>query len=149
MSSKTLKTFLAEATLEFLYSRNVAPYMSIDWEMLDANGGLIENAARDESFIVLKLGTHSISNFELADNKFYFSCRFGGKDSACVIPTCAILAIYNNENGQGTAFNIAMDYEIEQAEREHAQQHQGTIAITKKDEDKKPVKRVSHLTVVK
>jgi stringent starvation protein B len=142
MLTKTLKTHLVEAVVNYLLSRDKNPHITVEWETLDKRKGSIENVTRDSSHVVLNLSAQATNNFNIENNAFIFNVRFGGINTQLVVPTAAIQFVYDLGTEEGMVFNPRLDLLTELAEfplietLEH-------ISITKKP------KLASHLTVVK
>jgi len=154
------KPYLFRALYEWIIDNEGTPYLLVD--ATKANVQVPRHLVKDGQ-IVLNASPNAIRDWFTDNSAISFNTRFSGKAENIYIPMKALLAIYAQENGLGTAFpeelgeggaenkaaredpierkkQIELDLLTEIAEEQDRQ--------TDKDE-KKPSKKVSHLKVIK
>ena len=117
---KTLKTRTFEAALYYMCDRGAIPHIVIDWKILNCFDGFVDvEHEEDEVSVTLNIDPNAVHNFEIVENYLHFNCRFDGLVSNCVVPTAAILAIYDKyDRVEDVTFNAFDDMQIQIAESE-------------------------------
>lgn len=121
------RPYLLRAFYEWIVDNNLTPYIVVDAE---APMATLPMQFVQDGRITLDVSPDAVVRLELGKETVSFSARFAGQAMDVVFPTEAVLAIFAQENGQGT-FLPEPDYSTYQAQKEEV------------------TKPVSHLRVVK
>ena len=94
-----LRSYLFDATYEWLVDHDLTPYILIDTEI---EGTMVpEEYTEPDGKIVLNLSPNSISDYQYSDECITFEASFDEKNYRISIPFEAILALYSEETDQG------------------------------------------------
>lgn len=121
------RPYLLRAFYEWIVDNHLTPYIVVD---ANAPMAILPMQYVQEGRITLDVSPEAVVRLELGNETVSFSARFAGQAMDVVFPTEAVLAIFAQENGQGT-YMPEPDY---------------SSFKTDKDE---PTKTSSHLRVVK
>ena len=69
--------------------------------------------------IVLNASYDATSGLQLGNDFIEFKARFGGKPHDIIVPLRRVVAIYARENGQGMAFALDDEPQVQWADTEH------------------------------
>ena len=112
MSTVSTKPYLLRAIWEWCVDQGFTPYLAT---LVDENTRVPPGYARDGQ-IVLNLSPDATGQLQMANDFISFQGRFGGVAHSLVIPVANVIAIYARENGQGMAFEPALEGGEEAAE---------------------------------
>ena len=112
MSTVSTKPYLLRATWEWCVDQGFTPYLAT---LVDENTRVPPGYARDGQ-IVLNLSPDATGQLQMDNEYISFQGRFGGVAHSLVIPVANVIAIYARENGQGMAFEPALEGGEEAAE---------------------------------
>lgn len=112
MSTVSTKPYLLRAIWEWCVDQGFTPYLAT---RVDENTRVPPGYARDGQ-IVLNLSPDATGQLQMENEYISFQGRFGGVAHSLVIPVANVIAIYARENGQGMAFEPALDAGEEAAE---------------------------------
>jgi len=112
MSTVSTKPYLLRAIQEWLVDQGFTPYLAT---LVDENTRVPPGYARDGQ-IVLNLSPDATGQLQMDNEYISFQGRFGGVAHSLVIPVANVIAIYARENGQGMAFEPALEGGEEAAE---------------------------------
>lgn len=157
MSTVSTKPYLLRAIWEWCVDQGFTPYLAT---LVDENTRVPPGYARDGQ-IVLNLSPDATGQLQMENEYISFQGRFGGVAHSLVIPVANVIAIYARENGQGMAFEPALEAGEEAGEAgvEDASTAgdatEGTVGAAALREESPPADapprppRGSHLKVVK
>lgn len=112
MSTVSTKPYLLRAIWEWCVDQGFTPYLAT---LVDENTRVPPGYARDGQ-IVLNLSPDATGQLQMDNEYISFQGRFGGVAHSLVIPVANVIAIYARENGQGMAFEPALEGGEEAAE---------------------------------
>ena len=112
MTTISTKPYLLRAIWEWCVDQGFTPYLAT---LVDENTRVPPGYARDGQ-IVLNLSPDATGQLQMANDFISFQGRFGGVAHSLVIPVANVIAIYARENGQGMAFEPALEGGEEAAE---------------------------------
>ena len=112
MSTVSTKPYLLRAIWEWCVDQGFTPFLAT---RVDENTRVPPGYARDGQ-IVLNLSPDATGQLQMENEYISFQGRFGGVAHSLVIPVANVIAIYARENGQGMAFEPALDAGEEAAE---------------------------------
>ena len=112
MSTVSTKPYLLRAIWEWCVDQGYTPYLAT---LVDENTRVPPGYARDGQ-IVLNLSADATGQLQMENEYISFQGRFGGVAHSLVIPVANVIAIYARENGQGMAFEPALEGGEEAAE---------------------------------
>ncbi len=112
MSTVSTKPYLLRAIWEWCVDQGFTPYLAT---RVDENTRVPPGYARDGQ-IVLNLSPDATGQLQMENEYISFQGRFGGVAHSLVIPVANVIAIYARENGQGMAFEPALEAGEEVAE---------------------------------
>ena len=112
MSTVSTKPYLLRAIWEWCVDQGFTPYLAT---LVDENTRVPPGYARDGQ-IVLNLSPGATGQLQMDNEYISFQGRFGGVAHSLVIPVANVIAIYARENGQGMAFEPALEGGEEAAE---------------------------------
>ena len=112
MSTVSTKPYLLRAIWEWCVDQGYTPYLAT---LVDENTRVPPGYARDGQ-IVLNLSPDATGQLQMDNEYISFQGRFGGVAHSLVIPVANVIAIYARENGQGMAFEPALEGGEEAAE---------------------------------
>lgn len=112
MSTVSTKPYLLRAIWEWCVDQGFTPYLAT---LVDENTRVPPGYARDGQ-IVLNLSPDATGQLQMDNEYIGFQGRFGGVAHSLVIPVANVIAIYARENGQGMAFEPALEGGEEAAE---------------------------------
>ena len=112
MSTVSTKPYLLRAIWEWCVDQGFTPYLAT---LVDENTRVPPGYARDGQ-IVLNLSPDATGQLQIDNEYISFQGRFGGVAHSLVIPVANVIAIYARENGQGMAFEPALEGGEEAAE---------------------------------
>ena len=112
MSTVSTKPYLLRAIWEWCVDQGFTPYLAA---LVDEHTRIPPGYARDGQ-IVLNLSPDATGQMQMANDFISFQARFGGAAHSLVIPVANVIAIYARENGQGMAFEPALEGGEEAAE---------------------------------
>ena len=112
MSTVSTKPYLLRAIWEWCVDQGFTPYLAT---LVDENTRVPPGYARDGQ-IVLNLSPDATGQLQMDNEYISFQGRFGGVAHSLVIPVANVIAIYARENGQGMAFEPALEGGEEVAE---------------------------------
>ena len=113
MSTVSTKPYLLRAIWEWCVDQGFTPYLAT---LVDENTRVPPGYARDGQ-IVLNLSPDATGQLQMDNEYISFQGRFGGVAHSLVIPVANVIAIYARENGQGMAFEPALEGGEEVAEQ--------------------------------
>ena len=113
MSTVSTKPYLLRAIWEWCVDQGFTPYLAT---LVDENTRVPPGYARDGQ-IVLNLSPDATGQLQMDNEYISFQGRFGGVAHSLVIPVANVIAIYARENGQGMAFEPALEGSEEVAEQ--------------------------------
>ena len=105
MSTVSTKPYLLRAIWEWCVDQGFTPFLAT---RVDENTRVPPGYARDGQ-IVLNLSPDATGQLQMENEYISFQGRFGGVAHSLVIPVANVIAIYARENGQGMAFEPALD----------------------------------------
>lgn len=109
MSTVSTKPYLLRAIWEWCVDQGFTPYLAT---LVDENTRVPPGYARDGQ-IVLNLSPDATGQLQMENEYISFQGRFGGVAHSLVIPVANVIAIYARENGQGMAFEPALEADEE------------------------------------
>ena len=109
MSTVSTKPYLLRAIWEWCVDQGFTPYLAT---LVDENTRVPPGYARDGQ-IVLNLSPDATGQLQMDNEYISFQGRFGGVAHSLVIPVANVIAIYARENGQGMAFPLDDDVEVQ------------------------------------
>jgi len=109
MELPSTKPYLLRAIWEWCCDQGFTPYLAA---LVDENTRVPPGYARDGQ-IVLNLSPDATGQLQMANDFISFQGRFGGVAHSLVIPVANVIAIYARENGQGMAFPLDDDVEVQ------------------------------------
>ena len=112
MTTVSTKPYLLRAIWEWCVDQGFTPYLAT---LVDENTRVPPGYARDGQ-IVLNLSPDATGQLQMDNEYISFQGRFGGVAHSLVIPVANVIAIYARENGQGMAFEPALEGGEEAAE---------------------------------
>ena len=112
MTTISTKPYLLRAIWEWCVDQGFTPYLAT---LVDENTRVPPGYARDGQ-IVLNLSPDATGQLQIDNEYISFQGRFGGVAHSLVIPVANVIAIYARENGQGMAFEPALEGGEEAAE---------------------------------
>lgn len=112
MTTISTKPYLLRAIWEWCVDQGFTPYLAT---LVDENTRVPPGYARDGQ-IVLNLSPDATGQLQMDNEYISFQGRFGGVAHSLVIPVANVIAIYARENGQGMAFEPALEGGEEAAE---------------------------------
>ena len=112
MCTVSTKPYLLRAIWEWCVDQGFTPYLAT---LVDENTRVPPGYARDGQ-IVLNLSPDATGQLQMDNEYISFQGRFGGVAHSLVIPVANVIAIYARENGQGMAFEPALEGGEEAAE---------------------------------
>ena len=112
MSTVSTKPYLLRAIWEWCVDQGFTPYLAT---LVDEDTRVPPGYARDGQ-IVLNLSPDATGQLQMDNEYISFQGRFGGVAHSLVIPVANVIAIYARENGQGMAFEPALEGGEEAAE---------------------------------
>ena len=112
MTTISTKPYLLRAIWEWCVDQGFTPYLAT---LVDEDTRVPPGYARDGQ-IVLNLSPDATGQLQMANDFISFQGRFGGVAHSLVIPVANVIAIYARENGQGMAFEPALEGGEEAAE---------------------------------
>ena len=112
MSTVSTKPYLLRAIWEWCVDQGFTPYLAT---LVDENTRVPPGYASDGQ-IVLNLSPDATGQLQMDNEYISFQGRFGGVAHSLVIPVANVIAIYARENGQGMAFEPALEGGEEAAE---------------------------------
>ena len=113
MSTVSTKPYLLRAIWEWCVDQGFTPYLAT---LVDENTRVPPGYARDGQ-ILLNLSPDATGQLQMDNEYISFQGRFGGVAHSLVIPVANVIAIYARENGQGMAFEPALEGSEEVAEQ--------------------------------
>ena len=113
MSTVSTKPYLLRAIWEWCVDQGFTPYLAA---LVDEHTRIPPGYARDGQ-IVLNLSPDATGQLQMDNEYISFQGRFGGVAHSLVIPVANVIAIYARENGQGMAFEPALEGSEEVAEQ--------------------------------
>ena len=125
------RPYLLRAYYDWLVDNSFTPYLVVDATYLGVNAG-------------------ATGNLQLTNDFIQFNARFKGVSRELYIPMGAALAIYARENGDGVMFEPEEVYDELNSEPDTEQPtgfHEA-VDSSRKREEKKKTKSVSHLRIV-
>lgn len=141
---KPLRPYLYHAYYQWIIDNDCTPYLLVNAEY--PNVDVPKEFIRDGK-IILNISPRSIGNYVVDDESICFSARFQGMIQDLYIPFGAAEALYAQETGDGTMFQMEEFYT---AENYLARVKQSTESDSELVKTPKPVKkRTSHLKLVK
>ena len=141
------RPYLLRAYYDWLVDNNFTPYLVVDATYLGVN---VPIEYVKDGQIVLNLSANATGNLQLTNDFIQFNARFKGVSRELYIPMGAALAIYARENGDGVMFEPEEVYDELNSEPDTEQPtgfHEA-VDSSKKREEKKKTKSVSHLRIV-
>lgn len=98
--------YLIRAIYQWCTDQGYTPHLLVDTSVagVEVPQDLVENNA-----IVLNIQSSAVRDLELGNDWIVFSARFSGRAMNVSIPVAAVRAIYARENGQGCAFEVAVE----------------------------------------
>lgn len=105
MSTVSTKPYLLRAIWEWCIDQGFTPYVAT---LVDENTRVPPGYARDGQ-IVLNLSPDATGQLQMDNEYISFQGRFGGAAHSLMIPVANVIAIYARENGQGMAFEPALE----------------------------------------
>ncbi len=101
MSMSSNRPYLLRAIYDWISDNNLTPYVLVDagFEGVRVPPQVIKNGQ-----VVLNLAMRAVANLDLGNEWISFQARFSGVSQAIHIPVQAVLALYEQENGQGMMF---------------------------------------------
>lgn len=112
MSIVSTKPYLLRAIWQWCIDQGFTPYIAT---AVDEHTRVPPGYARDGQ-IVLNLAPDATGQLQMENDFISFQARFGGVAHSLVIPVANVIAIYARENGQGMAFEPALEGGEEAAE---------------------------------
>jgi len=104
LTMKSQRPYLLRALYEWIVESGGTPHLLVDANFF---GVVVPPFVVRDGRVVLNVAPRAVRGFTIADERVCFECRFGGRSTAVELPTDAVLAIYAQENGAGTAFEAA------------------------------------------
>lgn len=141
------RPYLLRAYYDWLVDNSFTPYLVVDATYLGVN---VPIEYVKDGQIVLNLSANATGNLQLTNDFIQFNARFKGVSRELYIPMGAALAIYARENGDGVMFEPEEVYDELNSEPDTEQPtgfHEA-VDSSKKREEKKKTKSVSHLRIV-
>ena len=149
MSEISTKPYMLRAIYEWCTDSGYTPYLAVK---VDSRTTVpMEYVKKGE--IVLNISFGATSGLKMDNDAVRFHARFGGVSREIYVPVDNVMAIYANENGQGMAFEPALEA------GEESDEVNAEAADTSADASGEPVEnmadapprppRGSHLKVVK
>lgn len=141
------RPYLLRAYYDWLVDNSFTPYLVVDATYLGVN---VPVEYVKDGQIVLNLSASATGNLQLTNDFIQFNARFKGVSRELYIPMGAALAIYARENGDGVMFEPEEIYDELNIEPDTEQPTGFYEAVdkSKKREEKKKTKSVSHLRIV-
>ncbi|AXP38247.1 TPA: ClpXP protease specificity-enhancing factor [Haemophilus influenzae] len=145
--SSPKRPYLLRAYYDWLVDNSFTPYLVVDATYLGVN---VPVEYVKDGQIVLNLSASATGNLQLTNDFIQFNARFKGVSRELYIPMGAALAIYARENGDGVMFEPEEIYDELNIEPDTEQPTGFYEAVdkSKKREEKKKTKSVSHLRIV-
>lgn len=94
-----LRSYLVDATYDWLTDHGFTPYILIDTEYDDVE--VPWDFVDDDGKIVLNISSEAIRDYECTDEGIHFRASFGGEPMDVVLPVESIMGLYAQETGQG------------------------------------------------
>ena len=141
------RPYLLRAYYDWLVDNSFTPYLVVDATYLGVN---VPVEYVKDGQIVLNLSANATGNLQLTNDFIQFNARFKGVSRELYIPMGAALAIYARENGDGVMFEPEEVYDELNSEPDTEQPTSFHEAVdsSRKREEKKKTKSVSHLRIV-
>lgn len=130
------KPYLIRAMYEWINDNDLTPYILV---FADYPGLHVPEASIKDGQVVLNIAYRAVESLEISNTEITFQARFSGVSFPVYIPVSAVLAIYAQENGQGTMFNLETTESEAEAEESVDNKLKDEQTDTKK---KKPSLRV-------
>lgn len=102
------KPYLLRAIHEWCADSGFTPYIAVK---VNANTKVPTQFVRDGQ-IVLNISYDATGTLVMDNDSIRFKARFGGVARDVYIPVENVIAIYASENGQGMAFDVAVETEV-------------------------------------
>lgn len=113
------KPYLVRAIFEWCVDNGLTPYLTV---AVGARTRVPREFVRDGK-IVLNVGPEATNQLVMGNEEITFQARFGGVAFPVVVPLESVAAIYAKENGQGLAFEAAVEAEQGAAEAAEPKVH--------------------------
>ena len=107
------RPYLLRALYEWIVDNGLTPHILVD---ATKPGVRVPTHAVKDGRIVLNIAERAVGHLQMDNDDVRFSARFGGVSHAVIVPIDAVVAIYARENGQGMAFEPALEGGEEAAE---------------------------------
>lgn len=134
---KPLRPYLYHAYYNWIVDNNQTPYLLVNAEYPDVD---VPIEFVREGKIILNVSPRSIGQYVVDDEVIRFSARFQGMLRDIHIPFGAAEAVYSQEFGDGVMF---------QEETYYSREAYLARQQVSEETEKKPVKRKTHLKLVK
>ncbi|ADZ91056.1 ClpXP protease specificity-enhancing factor [Marinomonas mediterranea] len=95
------RSYLLNATYEWVADNNMTPYLLVDAEHEKA---VVPTEFVQDGQIVLNISMSAVRNLLMDKMGVSFEARFGGKPMQVYVPIEAALALYAKESGDGLVF---------------------------------------------
>ncbi len=95
------RPYLLRALYEWIVDNDHVPYIVVDAQQ---PGVVVPPEHVKDGQITLNIAPGAVQGLSLGNAEVRFSARFGGRAWTIVVPTQAVLAVYDRETGQGMGF---------------------------------------------
>ena len=109
LESASTRPYLIRALYEWCTDHALTPYIAV----LADDTVQVPREYVQNGEIVLNISFDATSGLKLGNDFVEFKARFGGKPRDILVPVRRVIAIYARENGQGMAFPLDDDVEVQ------------------------------------
>ena len=140
MSETSTKPYLLRALYEWCTDNGYTPYIvvAVDTKTI-VPAEFVKNGE-----IVLNISFDATGNLKMDNDFIHFKARFGGVAREIVLPVENVSAIYARENGQGMAFEVKREDQLEREKKPEAKK----LQVAKLGKDSERIQAATILTSV-
>ena len=120
MSETSTKPYLLRALYEWCTDNGYTPYIVV---AVDARTHVPAEFVKNGE-IVLNISFDATGNLKMDNDFIHFKARFGGVAREIELPVENVSAIYARENGQGMAFEVTREDQLERKKKPDAKKLQ-------------------------
>ncbi len=101
-----LRPYLIRALHTWIEDNGLTPFILVNAKVPGVQAPL---GSAEDGQVRFNLSSRAVSALNIGKEHIEFSARFSGIAQQVWVPTCAVLAVYARENGQGMVFNDEME----------------------------------------